>query len=704
MLLATSSSASVQTQVQATASNKSSRAQVDVRVAGKEECERCSLSSLAKRLQVEPRKPIGKGRIAKLSTLDSQDSDVPLDPNGRTWFVKFADDARVRLSGETNSLTSRKGDIDTLDRLLKEFEIELEPAMAAQQGVMDELVKRAMRRTLRAQPDFAGMYLCRGTFADAKSFLEFGRKLESLDLVEFVTIDGEIEESPTIRSDSPNFVPVQNFLYEREHGVGADFAWDLGIYGQHVRLTDVESNFMSSHEDLRDMGIRVEPGTELPWGMHNHGTATLGVMTAAHNEFGVSGLAPAMETHFYPTKTSVGKSRRSQAVTNALSHSETGDIVVYEMQASRKMTDIGGNVTGYVFTPQEYDPLYWTLTDVATDAGVIVVAAAGNGSDDLDNDVYREYRERGDSGAIIVGAGSSNSAHSRLSFSNYGKRVDVQAWGENVVTSGYGDLSLEDGDLTRSYTAEYSGTSSATAIVGGVVALVQAYAKQELERPLTPTEMRHLLKTTGVAPSSDESIGPMVSVRGAITALGTEEYEAPVVDIALKKLSNDGLRFAGTEPRRLNRISVDAIDAGTVKEVYLEVNGQRVGDADNEEPYIFDVEVGQGVYDVRGVAVDIFGNQGRSRSIQIQVQAETVDDQSQGDSSAPEQQKESDNPAAANTDHANETHQPKASSPSMESTDVPVTGCTLSQANNNSFWFGLMLLPLLGWRRRSTNS
>ena len=75
----------------------------------------------------------------------------------------------------------------------------------------------------------------------------------------------------------------------------------------------------------------------------------------------------------------------------------------------------------------------------ATDAGVIVVAAAGNGGENLDSDDYQEYRNRGNSGAIIVGAGEPGTLNALL-ISTYGSRVDLQGWGESVFSTGYGDF------------------------------------------------------------------------------------------------------------------------------------------------------------------------------------------------------------------------------------------------------------------------
>jgi len=71
----------------------------------------------------------------------------------------------------------------------------------------------------------------------------------------------------------------------------------------------------------------------------------------------------------------------------------------------------------------------------ATDAKIIVVEAAGNddawGGIDLDDPTCNAIFDRNvrDSGAIIVGAGSPVD-RSRLPFSSYGSRVDVQGWGE----------------------------------------------------------------------------------------------------------------------------------------------------------------------------------------------------------------------------------------------------------------------------------
>ncbi|WP_260397749.1 S8 family serine peptidase [Sphingopyxis sp. JAI128] len=148
----------------------------------------------------------------------------------------------------------------------------------------------------------------------------------------------------------------------------------------------------------------------------------------------------------------------------------------------------------------------------AVKRGIIVVEAAGNGAENLDDALYdvpgprfpgdweNPFKPGADSGAIIVGAGAPprgnhGPARSRLGFSNYGQRVDCQGWGREVATTGYGNLyagSSED----EWYTDSFSGTSSASPIVTGAIAVLQGIAK-EAGTLLTPDSARTKLRSTG---------------------------------------------------------------------------------------------------------------------------------------------------------------------------------------------------------------
>jgi subtilisin family serine protease len=182
-----------------------------------------------------------------------------------------------------------------------------------------------------------------------------------------------------------------------------------------------------------------------------------------------------------------------------------------------------------VYVPVEYFEAYWDTIRTVTNAGIIVIEAAGNGNNDLDALGPIE-----DSGAIIVGAGEAptgdgfsctvGAPRSRAPFSNYGSRVDVQGWGECVVTTGYGDLHLGSG-TDSAYTAMFSGTSSASPIVAGAAAILSSVIEANTGNAATPAAIRTLLKSTGTpqdfsAGGPVGNIGPLPNVAVALQQLG----------------------------------------------------------------------------------------------------------------------------------------------------------------------------------------
>ena len=111
----------------------------------------------------------------------------------------------------------------------------------------------------------------------------------------------------------------------------------------------------------------------------------------------------------------------------------------------------------------------------------------------------------------------------RLGFSSYGSRVDVQGWGEQVMTTGYGNFYTNPDDPDNPdfwYLADFGGTSSASPIVAGAAANLQGIALNRLGSPIPPVEMRTLLVDTGSPQlgNTSEHIGPRPNLRRAITA------------------------------------------------------------------------------------------------------------------------------------------------------------------------------------------
>ncbi|RAK23564.1 putative secreted protein (Por secretion system target) [Flavobacterium aquaticum] len=339
---------------------------------------------------------------------------------------------------------------------------------------------------------------------------------------------------------TPSYVSQQTYL-QANPGLNAEAVWNLGYSGQNVTIHNIEYGFNKNHEEFNDANCNIAPGMDVNTGASisytEHGTATMGVLFGNNGSYGITGIAHgAQQVWLYPEWQQSGYSR-TNAITQALNNSVIGDVIVFEMQAY----GFNGAVSDPRFVPAEYDILVWNLTKALTDAGRIVVAAAGNGFQNLDSLDYQNYLNYGDSGAIIVGAGTANLSHSIYSYvsggitygSSYGARVDVQGWFLNVRTTGaipgYGAL-LFNNDFNQSYMS-FIGTSAATAQIGGVVSVLQSYYKSQTNNTLTSQQMRTILKSTGVAQGGDltKNIGPIPNMLAALNNieqnLSSESFE-----------------------------------------------------------------------------------------------------------------------------------------------------------------------------------
>jgi hypothetical protein len=389
---------------------------------------------------------------------------------------------------------------------------------------------------------------------------KLAQRMLDLDVVEGAYVKPKMEP-PVMRDEAvlpplpqeappatPAFIARQTYLDAAPGGIDARFAWTRnGGKGQGVRIIDIEGAWRYSHEDLLQNQGGVIGGTQSgDIGWRNHGTAVIGEFGADENAFGVSGICPLANVRSISIFGS-GQSS-AKAITDAANALSPGDIILIELHAPGprfNFRDVGGQ-RGFI--GMEYWPADFAAIVYATSVrGVIVVEAAGNGAENLDDPIY-ETRPAGfpatwrnpfnpanpQSGAILVGAGAPppgthgrnhGADRSRLDFSNFGARVDAQGWGREVTTAGYGDLqggSSED----LWYTDVFSGTSSASPIVVGAIGCLQGALRASGKPLLTPATARNILRSTG-SPQQDEPgrpaaqrIGNRPNVRQALDRLG----------------------------------------------------------------------------------------------------------------------------------------------------------------------------------------
>jgi len=327
-----------------------------------------------------------------------------------------------------------------------------------------------------------------------------------------VPLPAPLDLAPT----TPSFVSGQGYRAAAPAGIGAAAATRIpGAKGAGVAIVDVEYQWVLDHEDI-ELGpaANIETATlydPFPGEEGSHGTAVLSILRGLANGYGVLGLVPEAALFVAPANTVEYAYDPARAIDLALDVLAPGDVLLLEQQ-----TWVCGGPLG----PLEGYPLWFDAIANATAQGIIVVEAAGNGGVDLDSAACGGWFDRSvrDSGAIVVGSGNP-ADRSRLAHSAYGSRLDVQGWGTGVVSAGYGDL-FDPGDLRQRYTANFAGTSSASAIVAGAVASVQGALLAHSLAPLEPAEMRDLLVSTGTPQSGADPIGPQPDITAALGSLG----------------------------------------------------------------------------------------------------------------------------------------------------------------------------------------
>ena len=341
----------------------------------------------------------------------------------------------------------------------------------------------------------------------------------------------------------PNLQPTQLYLFDQAPGIHAQEFWDAySVHGAGVNVCDIEYTFNADHADLPTV-IIVGGQPEDPGYGPNHGTAVLGEIASLNDGVGTTGIAYQCQLYFsgaYVNQTYY----LEEALINTLDALEEGDVVLIEQQIS------GPNGSEEYVPVEWYEPFYDAIQLISGN-GLIVVEAAGNGNQNLDDPIFATdnfghypFLEENWSEAIMVGAGAvgiADLSRSRLWFSNYGSRIDLQGNGEGVVTTGYGSGYAAEGP-NKLYSDNFGGTSGASPIVVGAVTLLQSLYKNFTGNLLTRDYICDLLVNTGkpqvagtLFPLS-EKIGPLPNIFAAgnhlVDQLGVEEaYDKNAVSV-----------------------------------------------------------------------------------------------------------------------------------------------------------------------------
>ncbi|MFH1356390.1 MAG: S8 family serine peptidase, partial [bacterium] len=448
--------------------------------------------------------------FAQFSDQDHMPQKLSADEYHGFVIFKFQDGLTVRLKNQQlEGIDSYS--LDQIDKIIGSFQIE-RLFNAKSESEYAEQQKNLQKTTGRNLTDM-NLFFCLSVSGSEEAW-EIVTQLYKISAIDIAYM----ESKPINAADptTPDYESMQGYLFSTaSNGIDASYAWTIpGGTGADVSIIDLENGWNLNHEDL-PLGISLLYGTNST--DNDHGTSVAGVLVAIDDGNGVTGIVPDATFNVVSWHSNSAATAIDQAANNLTA----GDLMILEGHI------VGPSGTGPCIStdqdgcvPMEWNPAIFTAIQTATASGIIVIEAAGNGGNDLDDTtIYGTTFDRTvqDSGAIFVGAGDSIT-RAPLSFTNFGTRLDLQGWGENVTTTGYGTWA--DFGTNRDYTATFSGTSSASPIVAGAFAALQGiYKNASGGSPAASTHLRDILISTGIPQTNINLIGPLPDLASAIPQL-----------------------------------------------------------------------------------------------------------------------------------------------------------------------------------------
>jgi thermitase len=244
--------------------------------------------------------------------------------------------------------------------------------------------------------------------------------------------------------------------------VGADVdavdAWTVTQGGDDTRVAIIDSGVAINHEDISqkvvaranfsDTVIREgNPDDIEKYDKYGHGTHVAGIVAAAHNTVGVAGVCPDCTILDAKVLNDTGSGSTS-SIANGINWAVKNAAKVINMSLGQRVSN----------------RTLEAAVNNAWNAGVLIVAAAGNGGTQAK--VYPGAYPN------VIAVAATDNRDEKASFSTYGRWVDVAAPGVNVYST-FPDYPFALGGQNKranGYDIE-SGTSMASPIVAAVAAL-----------------------------------------------------------------------------------------------------------------------------------------------------------------------------------------------------------------------------------------
>jgi len=195
----------------------------------------------------------------------------------------------------------------------------------------------------------------------------------------------------------------------------------------------------------------------------SHGTMVAGIIGASgNNQMGIAGVTWKSQIMALRALDDSGSGKMSDVI-----------------RAIDYATNNGADIVNLSFTTQSYSEGLKEALERAYRAGVIVVAAAGNdqsGNNGVNIDKTPLYPAcyEGDNGEnLVIGVAATDTMDQKATFSSYGSNcIDISAPGVSFFSTVTYNSAFGD-EYNRYYNGFWSGTSMATPLVSGALALIK---------------------------------------------------------------------------------------------------------------------------------------------------------------------------------------------------------------------------------------
>lgn len=294
-----------------------------------------------------------------------------------------------------------------------------------------------------------------------------------------------VEDDAVVRVAGKPTAPAATATQKLPWGVDrvdAEVVWPTTT-GDPVKVAVIDTGIQGGHADL---AANVKGGFSAvaytaDWADDNgHGTHVAGTIAAADNTIGVVGVAHAADLYGVKVLDSRGSGYVSDVI-KGLDWAVANGMDVANMSLS-------ANVYVYAFD---------LAVRRATEAGVVLVAAAGNTGPGKNTVGYPAKF------ASVVAVGATDAKNKVATFSSRGPEVDLVAPGVSIYST-----YLRDGYATM------SGTSMASPHVAGVAALLLTMSvgrwDADADGGWNPAEVENALRTTAIdlgTPGADTAYG-----------------------------------------------------------------------------------------------------------------------------------------------------------------------------------------------------